>query len=213
MQSYLLNHQYDFFPRTNDFRSTEEDLDFNVKEPFLYVSLGTIHKQNRALLQNMIWILSELQIPSVISAGEYYKSFHNPSPNIIQLHSFVPQIHILKHSYCRGFISHGGMNSVVEAWSNKIPLYIIPQTLEQLLTGIQIQEIHGGFVIRKKHPSFRSLYNFPSSPPSSLRECLVFMYLFWLPFTFHSSKEKIYFYFNALKRNEYVTKKTINSYH
>jgi MGT family glycosyltransferase len=160
MQSYLLNHQYDFFPRTNDFRSTEEDLDFNVKEPFLYVSLGTIHKQNRALLQNMIWILSELQIPSVISAGEYYKSFHNPSPNIIQLHSFVPQIHILKHSYCRGFISHGGMNSVVEAWSNKIPLYIIPQTLEQLLTGIQIQEINGGFVIRKKHPSFRSLYNF-----------------------------------------------------
>jgi UDP:flavonoid glycosyltransferase YjiC (YdhE family) len=52
------------------------------------------------------------------------------------------------------------MNSVVEAWSNKIPLYIIPQTLEQLLTGIQIQEINGGFVIRKKHPSFRSLYNF-----------------------------------------------------
>ncbi len=160
MQSHFLNHQYDFFPRTNDFRSTEEDLDVNLKVPFLYVSLGTIHKQNRELLQRMIWILSELQIPSVISAGEHYKSFHNPSPKTIQLYSFVPQIYILQHSYCKGFISHGGMNSVVEAWSNKIPLYIIPQTLEQLLTGIQIQEIHGGYVIRKKHPSFRSLYNF-----------------------------------------------------
>lgn len=160
MQAYLLDHQYDFFPRTNDFRSTEEYFDLNLKEPFLYVSLGTIHKQNRALLQHMIWILSELQIPSVISGGDHYKSFHNPSPNTIHLYSFLPQIHILQHSYCKGFISHGGMNSVVEAWSNKIPLYIIPQTLEQLLTGIQIQEIHGGYVIREKHPSFRSLYNF-----------------------------------------------------
>ncbi len=160
MQSNLLHHQYYFFPRTNDFRSTEERFFSNPEKPFLYVSLGTIHKQNRILLQRMIWILSQLQIPSVISAGEHYESFCNPSPNTIQLFSFVPQIQILQNSYCKGFVSHGGMNSVVEAWSNKVPLYIIPQTLEQLLTGIHIQEIHGGFVIQRKNPSYDCLYDF-----------------------------------------------------
>jgi MGT family glycosyltransferase len=160
MQSNQLTHQYQFFPRTNDFRSKEEPLHIIPGKPFLYVSLGTIHKQNRMLLQNIIWILSQLQIPSMISAGEYYQSFFNPSPTIIQLYPFVSQIQILQNSYCKGFVSHGGMNSVVEAWSNKVPLYIIPQTLEQLLTGLHIQKIHGGFVVRKKHPSYVSLYDF-----------------------------------------------------
>ncbi|MDD4029132.1 MAG: hypothetical protein PHI40_03340 [Caldisericia bacterium] len=155
-----LDASFKFLPRSFRYRASTNSLRRYPSSTFLYVSLGTIHTHNIAILQSIVRILSSLRIPSIVSAGVHYRNLQNPQHKLIQIYPFVDQISILQHSHCKGFVTHGGMNSVVEAITYHIPLFVIPQTMEQLITGKQIQSLKMGVVLPKKYPSYQDLYTF-----------------------------------------------------
>jgi UDP:flavonoid glycosyltransferase YjiC (YdhE family) len=60
------------------------------------------------------------------------------------------------------FVTHGGMNSVLEGLANGVPLVVIPQQIEQLLIGRSVAERGAAVVLRQ------NLSNRPV-PPGELR--------------------------------------------
>jgi MGT family glycosyltransferase len=155
-----LDSSFYFFPRSFQSRKSTNTFRHYPSSSFLYVSVGTIHTHHLYVLQSIVSILSSLHIPCIVSAGEKYQSILHSKNKLIQVYSSVPQIEILQHCNCKGFITHGGMNSIVEALTYHVPLLIIPQTIEQLITGIQVQKLKKGVVLRKKYPSCQDLRRF-----------------------------------------------------
>jgi MGT family glycosyltransferase len=57
----------------------------------------------------------------------------------------VPQLQVLQDS--RVFLTHGGMNSVMEGLYCGVPLIVIPQMLEQRITARRVEELGLGVAL------------------------------------------------------------------
>ncbi len=57
----------------------------------------------------------------------------------------VPQLEVLQHSSV--FLTHGGMNSVMEGLYYGVPLVVIPQMLEQSITAKRVEELGLGIAL------------------------------------------------------------------
>jgi len=69
-------------------------------------------------------------------------------PNFIIRH-FVPQLEVLKHSSV--FITHGGMNSTMEALIDGVPLVVFPQATDQYLVASRVQELGVGVWVKQQN--------------------------------------------------------------
>ena len=61
--------------------------------------------------------------------------------------SSVPQLDVLQRAAV--FITHGGMNSVLEGLYYGVPLILIPQQAEQLMIGLYVAAQGAGLVLRE----------------------------------------------------------------
>lgn len=107
------------------------------KSKLVYASLGTVFNNNFYIYEEIIdavrqlnTIRSDLEV--VISTGQViYEKYqikikqegYSLPPNVLLL-PFVPQIEVLKKASV--FISHGGMNSAIEAIQYSVPSILIP---------------------------------------------------------------------------------------
>lgn len=76
-------------------------------------------------------------------------------PENISIHQHVPQLEILKNA--KLFISHGGMNSTMEALNAGVPLVVIPQMPEQEITARRVEELGLGKHLQPEETTVRSL--------------------------------------------------------
>ena len=60
------------------------------------------------------------------------------SENILAV-PFVEQMAVLPR--CKVFVTHGGMNSTMEAVMSRIPMLVIPQMVEQAATAFRVDEL------------------------------------------------------------------------
>lgn len=60
----------------------------------------------------------------------------------------LPQLEVLKRA--RAFVTHGGMNSTMEALSFGVPLVVIPQMPEQAITAERVSELGLGVALDRK---------------------------------------------------------------
>lgn len=114
-------------------RATEEWQPERPDLPLLYVSLG-----------------------SMLSDAEFYRAcvdqfgdgaWHvamsakdvGPVPDTIDVQPWFPQPAVLRHA--KVFITHGGMNSTLEALHQGVPLVVVPQTPEQATNADRIAEL------------------------------------------------------------------------
>lgn len=67
----------------------------------------------------------------------------------------VPQLEVLEKADL--FISHGGMNSTMEAMNAGVPLVVIPQMYEQELTANRVDELGLGVYLPKEEVTVSSL--------------------------------------------------------
>ncbi|MCK5847948.1 MAG: hypothetical protein KAH01_01975 [Caldisericia bacterium] len=145
----IIDKTFNFQKRTFSSRSKTN---FNFpSEPFIYISLGTIHSKKNNLLRKIVLGVLQTEFCAVVSTGESKNVISNPEPKKVFFYSSVPQIEVLKK--CSFFIHHGGMNSTIEAISSNVPMLIIPQTLEQLLVGYRVKELNKGLLIPTKNPN------------------------------------------------------------
>ena len=55
---------------------------------------------------------------------------------------FVPQLAILDEADL--FITHGGMNSINEAVMAGVPMVVVPNTIEQAVNALRVEQLLGG---------------------------------------------------------------------
>jgi MGT family glycosyltransferase len=59
----------------------------------------------------------------------------------------VPQLSVQQHT--RVFLTHGGMNSVMESLYYGVPMVVIPQMIKQKMTAQKIAELNLGLTLEK----------------------------------------------------------------
>ncbi|KIK52865.1 glycosyltransferase family 1 protein [Collybiopsis luxurians FD-317 M1] len=119
------------------------------KRSLIYISFGTFFVPSEI---EKVWAVIEALITSetpfifahaspLLSVTEEKKAWINNSGVGLEL-SWSPQQVILEHEVTGWFLTHGGWNSIMEAFESKIPLIIWPINGDQPLNAANLTLIH-----------------------------------------------------------------------
>lgn len=163
----LIDEHCHFFGPMIDPASRIESVDTELAahlagpEPVVLVSLGTLHAGTEDFFRGCCTVLADLPARIVLAVGANTdpQRLGRPPANVLVRRS-VPQLAVLGRAAV--FVTHGGMNSVLEGLANGVPLVVLPQQVEQLTIGWAVAERGAAVVLR------HNLSNRPV-PPVELR--------------------------------------------
>lgn len=116
--------------------------------PTLYISLGTVFNDQVDFYQICFAAFGDTEWQVVLSLGTRVdRAALQAIPHNFLAAAHVPQLEVLPHTDI--FLSHGGMNSVMESLSYGVPLIVIPHILEQEATAQRVQELGLGIALDK----------------------------------------------------------------
>ena len=115
-------------------------------KPTLYVSLGTVFNANPEFFDACFDAFADSEWRVVLSAGTRM----DPStlvriPDNFLVRPHVPQLEVLEHTDV--FVTHGGMNSVMEAIYYGVPMVVVPQQPEQAMIAARVAELGLGVAL------------------------------------------------------------------
>ncbi|MEU4669625.1 nucleotide disphospho-sugar-binding domain-containing protein [Amycolatopsis sp. NPDC023774] len=114
-------------------------------QPVLLVSLGTAFTDRPDVFRACAQAFAATEWHVVMSLGRTDPTLlGGPPPNVEALPS-VPQQAVLGHA--TAFVTHAGMNSIMEALSRAVPLMTLPQMPEQALNARRVRELGLGEVL------------------------------------------------------------------
>jgi MGT family glycosyltransferase len=114
-----------------------------------YVAFGSI-LESRELLVECIDVLLENGYEVYAKAGRYFDElyeYYAATENRVNLFKYAPQKEILAKSVL--FITHGGMNSVMEALIAQTPMIVIPLANDELINGRMVTRNFYGLVYER----------------------------------------------------------------
>jgi MGT family glycosyltransferase len=131
----------------------DEHLDFPFgqlgTQPILYISLGTVFNNQANFYSTCFTAFGDTAWQVVLSVGPYIdRAALHPIPGNFIVAPRMPQLEVLSRANL--FISHGGMNSVMESLSYGMPLVVIPQISEQAVTARRVQELGLGIALDRE---------------------------------------------------------------
>lgn len=108
--------------------------------PVAYVSLGTIYNERPDFFRTVLRAFGGTGWRVVVATGAWVDTGElGPVPENVLLRRWVPQLEMLPRTSV--FVSHGGMNSTMEALANGVPLVVVPQQSEQRVTADRVAEL------------------------------------------------------------------------
>jgi MGT family glycosyltransferase len=117
--------------------------------PVIYISLGTLFNKRLDFYKTCLKAFAGTQYKVVISTGQWIEAEElGPLPENFMIGRYLPQLHILSRTVL--FISHGGINSVLEALWYGVPLLLLPQWGDQYWIAQHIQKLGAGKAYTKK---------------------------------------------------------------
>lgn len=135
-----------FEPRSHESRFPADASD---GRPMILISLGTVYT-NVEFLRRVLEELREAPWRIVLSTGgQFDPALLGRAPPNFLIRSFVPQIELLSRS--AAFLSHGGMNSVQEAFYHSVPMAITPQGADQFWISARARELGAALVLDPAH--------------------------------------------------------------
>jgi MGT family glycosyltransferase len=123
-------------------------------QPLLLVSLGTVHTSTgfyRACVEAFAG--SPWQV--VMGVGKTDVAALGPLPENVLVRPHVPQLELLQRA--SAFITHGGMNSTLEALWFGVPMVAVPQEPEQEVTGRRLAELGLGVHLAPEGATVKAL--------------------------------------------------------
>ncbi|MFE0627535.1 macrolide family glycosyltransferase [Streptomyces sp. NPDC058864] len=116
-----------------------------LRDPVVYVSLGTVFNADPRLLRTLSTALAPLAGAVVVSTGRTDPAALGPLPSNVLVRRFVPQPEVLARAAL--FVTHGGMNSVNEALYAGVPMLVVPQGADQPMVARRVEELGAGLWI------------------------------------------------------------------
>jgi len=112
-------------------------------EKVLFISMGSTPMNTQTdFFRNCFKAFANTDWQVVIAVGQTDIHEFGVIPTNFIVQSYVPQLKILERA--KLFISHGGMNSVMECLNFGVPLIIIPMQPETKITGKQVEKLRLG---------------------------------------------------------------------
>lgn len=126
----LPDEQYKFLG-PSIYERKEEKLDFvKGEKPLIYISVGTVVTGSKQFFKNCIEAFRNENVDVVISVGNNFNTKNLKNiPSNFHIFKFVSQFEMLKIADV--FVTHGGMNSISEAFVSKTPMVAIPFMFDQ----------------------------------------------------------------------------------
>ena len=115
-------------------------IDGNNDRPVMLISLGTVFNPWPEFYKMCMKAFRDSRWQVIMSIGTKISSETlGEIPNNFIVRQQVPQLEILP--YTKLFITHGGMNSTMEALNYGVPMVVIPQMFEQEMTARRVTEL------------------------------------------------------------------------
>lgn len=109
-------------------------------KPVLFVSLGAASTGSAGFFPAAVEAFADSEYRVVLAIGDHADPRTlGELPATIEVHRHVNQLDVL--SQAAVFITHGGMNSVMEALAQGVPMVVVPQTNEQRATAERVEEL------------------------------------------------------------------------
>ncbi len=109
-------------------------------ERMIYISMGTIFNYRADFFRLCFAALKDLPWQVVLSYGKRLDvTALGPVPQNFLIAPHVPQLEVLARAQV--FVTHGGMNSVMESCYYGVPMLVVPQIPEQANTARRVQEL------------------------------------------------------------------------
>jgi MGT family glycosyltransferase len=130
-----------------DTRGGDAPFEITGPDPLVYISLGTLHLGSVDFFRQCFEAFADMPARFLLSVGKQTDlATLGRIPANFVVRSVVPQLAVLQHASV--FLTHGGMNSALEALWCAVPLVAIPQQVEQLLIGLTVAARGAGLVLR-----------------------------------------------------------------
>lgn len=136
--------------------TSRTDLNFpwsalDLNRPKIFLSLGTIYNNRPDFFTAVMHHFKHHPAQFILATGARIEiSELQPIPSNFIVQNRVPQIDLLPHVDL--FISHGGVNSILESLYFGVPLLIIPQQIEQAINGRFVAQQRAGIVVADTPP-------------------------------------------------------------
>ncbi len=143
---------YHFLGPLAVYRTVVEENDFVCPAgPLVYVSLGTVFNENRALFREIVRQFGAGGPGDgfpyrVVIAGMMGMGGTEPLPENIIMRPFVRQAEIMKRAAL--FVTAGGMNSIHEALYYRVPCLLVPGQGEQCINAMRFEKLGFGRILR-----------------------------------------------------------------
>jgi MGT family glycosyltransferase len=120
----------------------------SAERPTLYISLGTVNNEEPQFFKQCLEVFGNSEWQVVMAIGERFDVTQlGEIPTNVNVAPYHPQLAVLAHTDV--FITHGGMNSTMEALSFGIPLVVIAQMPEQTVTAERVATLGIGIALDK----------------------------------------------------------------
>jgi MGT family glycosyltransferase len=108
--------------------------------PVLLISLGSIYNTLPGFFASCIAAFADSPWHVVLAVGERTDPASlGTLPANIEAHQVVPQVEVLAHASV--FLSQGGLGGIMEALSERVPLVVLPQTVEQESNALRLRQL------------------------------------------------------------------------
>ncbi len=108
--------------------------------PLIYISLGTVVKGKRKFFQSCVDAFRDEDVEVILSTGfQFDKGKLKNIPENVYIYPSVPQTQVLKQADV--FVTHGGMNSVSEAFTHGVSLVVVPFMSDQPVNARRVEEL------------------------------------------------------------------------
>jgi MGT family glycosyltransferase len=124
----------------------------------VFVSLGTAATGWKEFFPMCVEAFGNTEWDVVIATGDHLDPAElGELPENVEASRHVPQLDVLSHADL--FVTHGGMNSVMESLYHGVPMVVLPQMSEQRANALRVEELGLGTFLARDKATVDSLRN------------------------------------------------------